>query len=238
MSKKFSITMMVLCLTIGLIAGAFAASNNEVISALLNRDITITYNGQVQSFADVNGTVVYPLSYNGTTYLPVRAVCNMVNVAVDYDSASNTVILGNASADGQPVYLVDKENSGTKEYNYIIDDPSMLKFSGSDATQEYKNGVVYEIWNGFGSAGITSDYCYFDVAGYSEVSFTAAASDTKVNAMIVDQDGNVLSRFDVAKGEIVSKTIMLNGVQKIALVGNGYGSVDKGKLFIYEPVLK
>ncbi len=64
---------------------------NENIKVLLNKDIKIYYNNQVQTFADANGKVVYPLSYNGSTYLPVRAVSNLFNLKIDWDGPNNTV---------------------------------------------------------------------------------------------------------------------------------------------------
>ncbi len=69
-------------------------SRLERVSALLNYGITIRYNGDVQTMYDANGVRVYPITYEGTTYLPVRAVSNMLSVAVEWDGAANTVWLG------------------------------------------------------------------------------------------------------------------------------------------------
>lgn len=82
--------LMVACLGIG----AAAAGGLEKIQAYLNRDIAIKLNGQTQTMYDVNGTRVYPISYNGTTYVPIRAVSNMLGIDVEWDSANYTVLLG------------------------------------------------------------------------------------------------------------------------------------------------
>lgn len=66
---------------------------SEKIKVNLNKDIKIYYNDKVQSFADANGKKVYPLSYNGTTYLPIRAVSNLFNLKIDWDGANNTVVI-------------------------------------------------------------------------------------------------------------------------------------------------
>ena len=80
-----------------MMVGVFAANNVEEISALLNYGITIKYNGVAQEFSDATGSKVYPISFNGTTYLPVRAVSNLVGLPVEWNSAENTVYLGTFS---------------------------------------------------------------------------------------------------------------------------------------------
>ena len=67
------------------------AIDNETINALLNQKLTIKYNGVEQSMKDANGDTVYPISYNGTTYLPVRTICNMLGVDIEWDEQTNTV---------------------------------------------------------------------------------------------------------------------------------------------------
>ena len=115
---------MLLCLVVG----AFAAYNNQTISAMLNREITITYDGQAQLFQDANGNAVYPITYNGTTYLPVRCISDLLGMEVNWDQATNTVQLG--SNEKQPAYLVDQTHGKTTQQAWIINDPEQLKFSG------------------------------------------------------------------------------------------------------------
>ena len=66
---------------------------NQTITVNLNEDIKIYYNGEVQTFKDVNGKVVYPLSYQGTTYLPVRAISNLYDADIDWISETSTVVI-------------------------------------------------------------------------------------------------------------------------------------------------
>lgn len=46
----------------------------QKIEATLNKQLVVTYNGDKQEFKDVNDKIVYPITYNRTTYLPVRAI--------------------------------------------------------------------------------------------------------------------------------------------------------------------
>lgn len=68
-------------------------TDNEYITVELNQDIKIYHNNQVQTFRDVTGKVVYPLSYNGTTYLPVRAISNLYNAGIEWDGETSTVVI-------------------------------------------------------------------------------------------------------------------------------------------------
>ena len=84
------ITALVICLSI---ATAIAVSSQREITALLDSGVKILFDGEVQTMRDANGNIVYPVMYNGTTYLPVRAVSNMLGLFVDWDPDTRTVIL-------------------------------------------------------------------------------------------------------------------------------------------------
>ena len=63
----------------------------ENITAVVNSEITIYYNDKVQSFKDANGKTVLPISYQGTTYLPVRAIANLFGANIEYESILDIV---------------------------------------------------------------------------------------------------------------------------------------------------
>lgn len=58
------------------------------ISTYLNNSLLIP--------KDANGSVVAPFIVNGTTYLPVRAIANALNLAVDWNSSSYTITLNSS----------------------------------------------------------------------------------------------------------------------------------------------
>ena len=74
---------------------SFTKGNNETIKAKLNQDIKIYHNNKIQTFTDASGKPVYPISYNGTTYLPVRAVSNLFNLKIDWNGENKTVMISN-----------------------------------------------------------------------------------------------------------------------------------------------
>ena len=91
--KVISVTCLVVLIISCLSMGIYAIEKTEVIQALKNYGITIKLDGQIKNLYDVNGTQIYPISYNGSTYVPIRAVSNLLGVNVDWDSENNSVLL-------------------------------------------------------------------------------------------------------------------------------------------------
>lgn len=73
-------------------SGAMAATTGT-LQNVITSGVTIFVNGKQFSPTDANGQPVEPFIYEGTTYLPVRAVSNALNVDVDWDQASFSVYL-------------------------------------------------------------------------------------------------------------------------------------------------
>ena len=74
----------------GTALGATVVKNLEVTY----RDIKLVIDGNLVTPKDAVGNVVEPFIYNGTTYLPVRAVAEAVGKSVDWDGDTSTVYLG------------------------------------------------------------------------------------------------------------------------------------------------
>lgn len=67
------------------------------ISAELRDDFTVIVDGTKRTFADANGKTVYPLLYSGSTYLPVRAIGELMGKTVSWDAATSTVTLSGST---------------------------------------------------------------------------------------------------------------------------------------------
>jgi len=88
------------------LGSAHAANTSEPITASLSYDVSINYNGTDVTMKNVNGERVYPILYQGTTYIPIRAMGNLFGVPVDWDGATRTVLLGD-SANSEGFDLID-----------------------------------------------------------------------------------------------------------------------------------
>lgn len=84
--KGFILGAAVTCTAMGLIIHAAAGRSIQV-----GEDgIGITINNANFTPRDPNGVVVDTFVYDGTTYVPMRAICEAIGLDVEYDSASNT----------------------------------------------------------------------------------------------------------------------------------------------------
>lgn len=222
-----------LCCT-SMFVGVFAANNVESISALLNYGITIKYNGVNQEFTDATGARVYPISFNGTTYLPVRAVSNLVGLPVEWNGTENTVYLGTTNE--QPTDLTTL-NPATTKYSWIIKDAAELTVSGSDANMTFKSGLVFDIWN-HGSSTSKDRVMYFPTAGKNTLTFTAWSNANDTTVFVYDQDYQVIDKFVINAGQFVTKTLNITGYEKVAFGANTDDWKTENEILkIFEPTV-
>ena len=105
MTKKLLIIGLVVSLLVNAVAIAvFAATDvEEVIHAVLNKSIRLTWNGEEFLPIDpVTHDRVYPIVYNGRTYIPARFIAEKAGVLVDWDDDTKTVSF-NAKTDVQTI---------------------------------------------------------------------------------------------------------------------------------------
>ncbi|WP_168122496.1 stalk domain-containing protein [Paenibacillus sp. HB172176] len=116
-------------LLLGSSAGVYAGANLEDISAYLNHSLKVKLNGDTLDLTNEKGGTVLPITYEGTTYLPVRAISDALDVAVDFDEEGYAVLLGEKN-EGIPLY---------KDFDsmYHTKDPDKTVYKGHDYKEVY-----------------------------------------------------------------------------------------------------
>ena len=153
-----------LALCVGVVGTtAFAANSITKKINATYRGIRLTVDGQLVTPKDANGNVVEPFIYNGTTYLPVRAVGEALGKQVTWDGNANMVYIGEKpSSDG--TYLLPSQTSFCAVYGE--NDHHVKLYGGTTA----KTAVYF-------TDGAES-YALYDLGGkYKTISFDAAISD-------------------------------------------------------------
>lgn len=194
--KGFLAGILTSVLVLGAATSALALSSPETIQCFMG-GIKIFVDGQLQVPTDVNGNVVEPLVYNGTTYLPVRALTGMLtNKTVEWDGDTESVYIGLKPGKGEVIQLQDLElYSG---YGICTGSNAKFKLMGEEQTPV----------NAFIASGGDATYIlneeYTSLQGmlaiYSEAISTYAGG---VQVYSIDRNGNqtLLKEYSLAAGE-------------------------------------
>jgi hypothetical protein len=134
LKKSWGIASAVVGMLVTGSAGVYAGSNLQQIKAFLNYGIAIQVNGSSYTPVDGNGKKLTPITYEGLTYLPTRAIAGALNVPVSYDSTANKVVIGKGAENTSN----PPASSGTKS-KYL---PADFPISGDAIITESVDSIV------------------------------------------------------------------------------------------------
>lgn len=83
------VTMLLVCAMVG----SASAAVGKVTKELEYRDISVSLDGKKLDLKDAKGNVVEPFMFEGTNYLPVRALAESLGLNVAWDGKTATVVL-------------------------------------------------------------------------------------------------------------------------------------------------
>ncbi len=194
--KGFIIGVVVMTLVFSTAATGFAATGSKAITAAYN-NIKIYVNQKLVTPKDASGNSVEPFIYNGTTYLPVRAVADALGQDVSWDGATKSIYIGSQAESTPAKTSYSRSNPaplGTSQnitvdnildsYNATITVNSVIR--GSEAQSKVKKanmfnpeapeGYEYLVANITIKADSVEDDAAIDVSGYN---FTAYSSNNE-----------------------------------------------------------
>lgn len=110
-------------------------------------DLLIMYDFAIQTFQDVNGAIVYPIIYNGTTYLPIRAIAALMKEPVDFDNVTKTVMIGDgeeAPAAATPPAVTTVTKTALQTMTALYDEEVLLYDESTAKINNIKSAVTAE----------------------------------------------------------------------------------------------
>lgn len=237
MNKKLTALIICFVFILGISIGTVGAADiNEQISALINREVKIKLNGSDYVPMDASGKVLFPITYNGSNYLPVRALANTLSIAVDYDPDTKTIYLG--ERDRIPLIGKDYMKNYTSQFSI---DKSQLAVND----KQYKWGIVYT-----GTAG-SYEYSGFVYPNGKYQIFGGVACmedvDGTTDEVIIkiredDYQGKVLKEITIKKGESIPFEIDIPQIKTLYIQNLVSDRVPKStnpdKMMIAEPYFK
>lgn len=130
MKKLVSGILIGALLTSGMV---FAKQATEKIEVIYD-NIKLIIDGKEYQPTDANGNAVEPFAYNGTTYLPLRAVANAFDKEVDWEAQTSTITLGTKNYEWlDQMGFVEYETTGTK-----------TNFAPIEKGQQMTDGIKYD----------------------------------------------------------------------------------------------
>ena len=115
MIKKVTLLTTLGAITIGIAIGVSANGIVQKVQSEIRGDFVIKTNGQIQTLKSVDGETVYPMLYEGTTYLPIRAIAELNNKEVVWYEDTKTID------------IVDKANSTVTDADKIVNGKQELQ---------------------------------------------------------------------------------------------------------------
>ena len=164
----------------------------EKITAYINKSINIVIDGEVVELKGSNGERVYPITYNGITYLPIRNISEIFDFKVDWDGKKGNVIIDTKVENRES--LITNETLSTKntkilglkeDRTFTINENSFVADNGIScnilASQDYKS----------------KDFLSFNIKDkYKGISFDCLSPiDCSVN--VFNQNGKLIKSFQI-----------------------------------------
>lgn len=189
-----------------------------------------------QQFFDANGNRVYPILYNGSTYLPMRAVCEqLAGYKVGWDQATRTASIATKDVNGTD--LLDMQRA----YNLTSDIFTNAKhYMSSDQKTVEINGYTLTHWlqcqlsNGKGLTSLGS----FNIEGkYDTVTFRYY-SDGDTTLEVIGDNESVLWTKELNGGELYQEaTVNLLKTNQLTFKFTN-STLTSAKGYIYDARLK
>lgn len=210
--RDFFAGILIMSLIFGLALPAGAALAGKTIQVLTGVDIYV--DGVEMKPTDANGNPVETFVYNGTTYVPLRAVSQSLGYAVNWDGVNQRVYIGEQP--GQKQYLLSVcPPFQTERYST----PTTFKMAGDT----YSHGFVLDCHGGSALFNLNGQYSTleFDLA-YTDSSNKAACN---VNIYLDEQlvKNIVMGHEDLPQHFIIP----LNGALKMKIENVEYGNMAK-----------
>lgn len=196
---------------------------STVVFAARKVNITVTYDNvkvvvdgrQVQFGKDSKGKQIEPFIYNGTTYLPLRAVAEAVGKQVQWDKNTKTAFLGDGTVNTGEVntpLLEIMQPFSTAQTKVYAKNVNNKKFNLGGKT--YDNGLRFNTDyhdKAHANFNLEGKYTIFTgLLGEDEAGF-----NVKVDFI---GDGNLLQSFDIVGGQLpVNVNLNVTGVRLLEI---------------------
>lgn len=138
MKKRNILVLLLLFILLSSIFVSIGALGYYVdIEAVINQNLKMLVDNVEWNPMELDGSPLRPITYKGRTYLPVRALSEKYDIAIDYDEETQTVLIGNKE---WTPYIHESMFVSCNDFIGYTYDKNLLKC----ANNNFNDGFVYE----------------------------------------------------------------------------------------------
>lgn len=212
-------------LTLSLAANVFGAGTLTEVKVYLNTGIKIMLNGKPFEPADSNGTKLVPITYRGSTYLPMRAVAEAAGMKVTWDGNTETAYLGAVEgtiSNNSINYIKASPEfvyNGDKTYRLSSRTPEELKTSdGKQLEYGYVTGGSRSV-----NLEVTTNFVYSKFKAKIWVEDTRTADDLQIS--VIDENKATVKELKVKSGTMTELELEIKDTKSIRIYVQGDKSI-------------
>lgn len=232
--RTFLAGVLVTLLVVGMIPSALAAAGKTIT---VYPGVSIYIDDQKLDAKDANGKPVEVFTYNGTTYLPVRAIAEALGKNVQWDGKTQSVYLGQHGTAQPTVWLTqmdhfagsssvsiadkDQDNTGATHYNCFTNNFDRTYVLNGQYSR--LSGVLYQRYDRRSDSAWSKSY--LEIYGDGELLYSKTFEEGTTGIMPIPFDLDVSGvlrlqvKLDSSWGYSYSSMTRLNGLLGLGDVG-------------------
>ena len=229
--KKIVVLLLVCVLILG---GKIVFSNSITsITAQINPAINYTLDGEKFVPRDMDGSVMDTIIYNGRSYVPLRAIAEAMDIAVDWEGSTSTIILGEKEGKGQSLFSMNFKTTGSA----LVDvqkttESKFLTFTAGAQNVAFEEGIFIE--NTSSSTSASASIIFNTNKKYQKLylkTFIHKDTDSNVEIEIFGDNDVRIYSDTIAFGDINELVVDVGGQDSIEIVfktnsGHTFSIVD------------
>lgn len=221
-NKGIVISILAVMLTLFLTQQSLGAGTLTEINVFLNTGIKVMLNGKPFEPTDKDdGTKLVPITYRGSTYLPMRAVAEAAGIQVTWDPQTETAYLGEAGgkvAQNSISYIKASPEfvyNGNLTYRLASRTPEELTIAdGTKLNYGYVTGGSRSV-----NIEVTTDFQYDKFKAKIWAADTLTSDDLQVK--VVDENNVTVKDMQVKSGKITELELDVKDTKALRIYVQG-----------------